>query len=229
MTNDEPQINPVQRLRMTFSKGGAARFISHLDLARTLERALNRAQIPMAYTQGFNRRPRLSLAAALPLGYASEGELADIWLVETLAPEVVRERLTAVMAPGIVILSIAEIEMSAPSLQQTMQFSDYRVRFLDAIDGEALTVAVGDLLAARQLIRDRTRPKDKKKREYDLRPLVLDLRVEAAESGPELVMRLVQSPSQMGKPDEVLSQLNIDPLDTVVTREQIGREDQESG
>ncbi len=228
MTNDEPQLHPVQRLRLTFTKSGAARFISHLDLARTLERALNRAQIPMAYTQGFNRRPRLSLAAALPLGYISEGELADIWLVEAMDPTAVQERLMATMAPGIDVLTIAEVEISAPSLQQTMQFSDYRVRFLDPVEGEQLAAAVENLLAATELIRDRTRPKDKKKREYDLRPLVIDLRVESGGESPELAMRLVQSPSQMGKPDEVLRQLEIDPLDTVVTRVLIGRENPES-
>lgn len=228
MTNDETQLNPVQRLRLTFTKDGAARFISHLDLARTLERALNRAQIPMAYTQGFNRRPRLSLAAALPLGYTSAGELADIWLVETMDPSVVRERLMATMAPGIDVTGIEEIEMSAPSLQQTMQFSEYSVRFLDPVEREPLAAAVEELLSAPELIRDRTRPKDKKKREYDLRPLVLDLRVQPGEDGPQLAMRLVQSPSQMGKPDEVLRQLGFDPLDTVVTRQRIGREDPES-
>ena len=76
----------VQRMRMTFTKEGTARYISHLDLARAVERALNRAGLPIAYTQGFNRRPRLSLAAALPLGYTSQAEIADVWLTEPVDP-----------------------------------------------------------------------------------------------------------------------------------------------
>jgi radical SAM-linked protein len=74
----------MQRVRITFTKEGATRYISHLDLARAVERALNRAGLPVAYSQGFNRRPRLSLAAALPLGYTSEAEMADVWLTETV-------------------------------------------------------------------------------------------------------------------------------------------------
>ena len=92
------EANYVQRLRMTFSKGGAARYTSHLDLARALERALNRAQIPVAYTQGFNRRPRMQMATALPLGYTSEYELADILLLEAMEPEAARVQLMARMA-----------------------------------------------------------------------------------------------------------------------------------
>ena len=58
VTEESQPPRPAQRLRLTFSKDGPARFISHLDLARALERALNRAALPVAYTQGFNRRPR---------------------------------------------------------------------------------------------------------------------------------------------------------------------------
>jgi radical SAM-linked protein len=75
------KANYVQRLRLVFAKDGPARFIGHLDLARTLERMLNRAQIPLAYTQGYNPRPRMQLATALPLGFTSECEIADIWLL----------------------------------------------------------------------------------------------------------------------------------------------------
>ena len=78
------QPNYVQRLRLTFRKEGPARYISHLDLARTLERALNRAKVPVAYSQGFNTRPKMSMASALPRGYTSSHELADVWLTETM-------------------------------------------------------------------------------------------------------------------------------------------------
>ena len=86
--SENQPVAAVQRMRMTFTKEGTARYISHLDLARAVERALNRAGLPIAYTQGFNRRPRLSLAAALPLGYTSQAEIADVVLalLEPKAP-----------------------------------------------------------------------------------------------------------------------------------------------
>jgi radical SAM-linked protein len=68
------------RLRITFAKTEAMRFTGHLDLHRTWERCFRRARLPLAYTQGFNPHPRLNLAAALPLGFTSQGEMIDAWL-----------------------------------------------------------------------------------------------------------------------------------------------------
>jgi radical SAM-linked protein len=99
----------VQRLRLTFSKVGPTRFIGHLDLARTLERVLNRANIPVTYTQGFNRRPRMQMAAALPLGFTSECEMVDILLDEQMEPTAVQQQLLAKMAPGIILHKVEEV------------------------------------------------------------------------------------------------------------------------
>ena len=106
----------VQRLRITFRKEGPTRYISHLDLARTWERALNRAQMPMAYTHGFNRRPRMQFAAALPLGVTSAAELVDILLVERMGLEQAQVQIMQRMAPGITVTHIAEIGLREPSL-----------------------------------------------------------------------------------------------------------------
>ena len=170
MTEESQAPRPVQRLRLTFSKDGPARYISHLDLARALERALNRAALPVAYTQGFNRRPRLALAAALPLGYTSAAEVADVWLTEAMAPEVFGARLMARMAPGIVISDVAQVPLVAPSLQQQLAESVYEVGFPDGVDGEGLRRSVAELLAASSLMRERRRPKDSRPQTFDLRP-----------------------------------------------------------
>ncbi len=68
------------RLRVTFSKGGPLVYTSHLDLARAWERALRRAGVGLVYSGGFNPRPKLQLAAALPLGHTAEAEWLDVWL-----------------------------------------------------------------------------------------------------------------------------------------------------
>lgn len=219
MSDEVDGIRSVQRLRLTFSKSGPARYISHLDLARTLERALNRSRIPLAYSQGFNRRPRLSLAAALPLGYTSEAELADIWLTEAADPEEVKERLMSRMAPGIIVTAVEEVALSAPSLQQSMQAAMYRATFMDPVDSGELQASVAALLATETLPRERKRAKDTRAKLYDLRPLIIGLGVESgSEAGPVLTMRLVQTPTQTGRPDEVLASLGFDPLDVRVHR-----------
>ena len=141
-------IVAVQRLRLTFSKFGAARYIGHLDLARTLERALNRSQIPVAYSQGFNRRPRLTMAAPLTLGYTSDAELADIWLTETADPADIWRRLMDRMAPGIEVTMMEDVPLAGPSLQQSLKAAEYRTTFLDPVDKQQLIERVDALLSA---------------------------------------------------------------------------------
>lgn len=216
------QANYVQRLRLTFTKTGPTRYISHLDLARTLERSLNRARIPVAYTQGFNRRPRMSLAAALPLGYTSEYELADIWLAEAMLPEAAREQMMSKMAPGIEVRHVAEVALSEPALQTATTAAGYVATLLDPLDLPVLQARVDSLMSAESVVRKRKKGRDDKPRPYDLRPLILDLVPSQAEDGAiQLHMRLELKPSATGRPDEVLLALDIDPLAARVHRTQI--------
>ena len=209
----------VQRLRLTFGKVGPTRFIGHLDLARTLERALNRAKLPVTYTQGFNRRPRMQMASALPLGFTSECEMVDILLDERVDPTNTKEQLMAKMAPGILLHTIEEVPLDAPLLQNCTIAAVYRVTLLDPVDTTALQQTINDLMAADSHIRQRER--GRKRKPYDLRPLIEELSlVEAAES-PTLHMRLLLQEGKTGRPDEVLYALNLDPTDTRIHRTQI--------
>ncbi len=77
---------PVQRLRMVFTKGEPIRWISHLDVARMWERILRRADIPVAYTRGYNPQMRIQFASALPTGCSGRAELADVWMTRAISP-----------------------------------------------------------------------------------------------------------------------------------------------
>lgn len=220
--SEQVTIKPVQRLRLTFRKGGVVRYIGHLDLARALERAINRARVPVAYTQGFNRRPRISLAAALPLGYTSDAEMVDVWLLEALAPEEMLARLEPKLPAGITVIHVEEVILNSPSLQQLLSESTYEVEFLDPVDGEQLRREVERVVAAATLPRERKKDKQRPT-VYDLRPLILDLQLDDAAAGaPRLRMCLRQTASQFGRPDEVLRELGHDPLDTRINRVAIG-------
>ena len=210
------QANYVQRLRLIFSKSGAARFIGHLDLARSLERALNRAQIPLAYTQGFNPRPRMQMAAALPLGFTSECEIADIWLLERINVAEAKDKIMSRMAPGITVHSVGEIDLSEPALQTLTTEATYVVCFPDGVDTRALQERIETLLAAESIERER------RGKVYDLRPLILDLTVTSgANQVSELILNLTLLPGKSGRPDEVLIALGLDPLDYRIHRTQI--------
>ena len=214
--NGGMNANYVQRLRLTFRKEGATRYIGHLDLALTLERSLNRAQIPIAYTQGFNKRPRMALAAALPLGYLSECELADIYLTEIMEPEAAREQMMQRMAPGIVVWQVEEVDLKAPALQTVTAVTTYTALLLDPVDPVGLQQKIDDLLATDSIMRTR------RNKEYDLRPLIETLSLVATEDGSTLLtMRLTMTPGKTGRPDEVLTVLELDPMAARITRTEI--------
>ena len=210
------QANYVQRLRIRFSKVGPTRYIGHLDLARTLERAFNRARLPIAYTQGFNKRPRMQLATALPLGFTSDCEMVDIWLQEAVDPAAAQVQLVARMAPGILVQEVVEVPISEPPLQTRTLDATYEVTLLQSVDDTELRRRVAALLAAATL------PRERREKEYDLRPLIYELEVmPAADGSPRLEMRLALQPSQTGRPDEVAQALQLDPRTIRVHRTRI--------
>ena len=89
--------------RLLFTKTGRARYISHLDLMRTFQRAFSRAKISIKHTEGFNPHPFVSIALPLSVGFSSQCEILEFGLLEGTSYEEVPERLTAVMPEGIVV------------------------------------------------------------------------------------------------------------------------------
>ena len=102
----QQQPPPVQRLRVRYAKRGRLRFTSHRDFSRAFERALVRAQVPMAYSSGFNPHPRISYAGAAPTGSASEAEYLEIGLAVEIDPDDVRARLDEALPPGLDVLEV---------------------------------------------------------------------------------------------------------------------------
>jgi len=197
----------TQRLRLTFSKDEAVKYISHLDLARTLERAFRRAGLPLVYSQGFSPRPKFALGAALPVGITGRAEVMEIWLSPPLPPLVVAQRLAVQMPPDMAIQAIRSVALGAPALQAAMRWAEYRVTF-DVIPQD-LDERVRGFLAAEHL--PRVRLYKGRERAYDLRPLVDELRV-VADDGPALFMRLANSSAATGRVDEVLAELGLSDM-----------------
>jgi radical SAM-linked protein len=215
------KANYKQRLRLRFGKNGPARYIGHLDLARTMERSMNRAGVPVAYTQGFNRRPRLSFAAPLPLGYTSEYELAEIWLKEEMEAQGVLDQMMKKMAPGIQLITVTEVPLGGPSLQSITLSADYEVAPFDKQDPEDLSSRIDRLLAEQRLVRERKSGKGEVK-EYDLRPLIIDLAA-TVELDDQLILKMTLSlmSGKTGRADEVLNALELDPLAAHIHRTMI--------
>ena len=201
------------RIRATFAKTEPMRFTSHLDLFRAWERTLRRASMPILFSQGYNPRPRMQLAAALPLGFTSSCEVIDIWL-EDDAPQVsdMKSVLIQVQPPGIKIQDVIEIDPQDPPLQKRVRSAEYMVTLLDRMS--QLSDRVANLLHKDTLQRERRGKK------YDLRPLIEDLYEfkQGEEEYQYLFMRLIAQEGKTGRPEEVLLALEIPPENTRVHR-----------
>jgi radical SAM-linked protein len=96
-------VNQIQyrKIRIYFEKVGDARFLSHLDVMRTMERALRRAELPVRFTEGMHPKVRMSFPTALPLGMASGVEVMEVQLPPELTVREVRDRLAAELPEGL--------------------------------------------------------------------------------------------------------------------------------
>src|ERR1700761_1895264 len=161
-----------QRIRLRYAKRGRLRFTSHRDFARALERALRRAEVPMAYSSGFSPHPRISYLGAAPTGVASEAEYVEIALARPVDPEWVRRELDAVLPPGLDVLEA--IEAQSTGFADRLQASRWRIE-LPAVDTGELSAAVSAFLATEQCLVQRL-TKDGR-REIDARAAVLAITV----------------------------------------------------
>lgn len=208
-----------QRLRVSYAKGAAIKYISHLDLARAWERLFRRARLPLVYSQGFSPHPRFALGAALPVGVIGSAEVMDIWLTTPLPPEEVAARLAEQSPPGLKINRVWEVDLGLPSLQAAMCWADYRVTLDPERTPNDLPHRVAELLDAASAPRERLHKG--KLRAYDLRPLIASLelgRVSPEIRPYELTMRLATSSEATARVDETLAALGLQEATVTVER-----------
>ncbi|MBN8657426.1 MAG: DUF2344 domain-containing protein [Anaerolineae bacterium] len=201
------------RVRITFTKQGALRYIGHLDLHRVWERALRRAALPLSYSQGFHPQPKISLAAALPLGFSSRSEVLDVRLNEEIPTEDISERLKDNLPPDIKVLDVQTVDERLPAMQTLVLSAAYDVHLTEPIDGSELKRRVEALMNTESLIRER------RGKTYDLRPLIELLSIITQADGKAwLKITLAAREGATGRPEEVLAALEIEPETARVER-----------
>jgi len=190
------------RLRIKFSRGEQLKFLSHLDLMRLWERALRRAGINPAYSEGFSPHPRISLAAPLAVGVTSQAELMDIFLEQRISADDFMEKIGPQLPEGISIIEIVTVSSQAPSLQSRLRFAEYVVAVEAAGPVEDMQGRIKEMLAKEQFPWHHSR--DTGERYYDLRPLIEDLwLVENGEDKGKIGMKLRCDASGSGRPEQV--------------------------
>jgi radical SAM-linked protein len=203
------------RVRLTFSKNGAMRYVGHLDLFRSWERTFRRSGLPIAYSQGFHPQPRMNLACALPLGFTSQCELLDAWLEQELPPQHIQELLSQAVPPGLLVKEIERIDLSAPSLQSQVVSAIYAITLLDSVPD--IAARLSRVTSAEQL------PRLRRNKPYDLRPLMENLSLDLnKESGKQILqVQLAAREAATGRPEELLDELGIEFSSTHVHREKL--------
>ena len=192
----------MQRLRIRFSRGEEIKFISHLDIMRLWQRALQRAEIPPAYTEGFSPHPRISLAAPLPVGVTSQAELMDVFFIKWVSPHFFTTAVSQQLPTGIKILQVHSVALTIPSLQSQVSYAEYEVEIETEKDKPGIESALTSLLAAKELPWHHER--DTGTRNYDLRALIDDLWLIDWHSGYGTIgMRLRCDSSGSGRPEQV--------------------------
>ncbi len=190
------------RVRITFSKTGPLKYVGHLDLHTIWERAARRAGLPLAYSQGFHPQPKINLASALPLGFSSRCEVADLRLTEDVDLAALPARLQTAMPSGIGILKVEGVDEGAPALQTQVVSAEYEVTLTEAIGASEMKRRAAELLASLSV------PRQRRGRAYDLRPLLEELDIV---SEHKIFMRLSAREGATGRPEEVLDVLGIAP------------------
>jgi radical SAM-linked protein len=209
--NSNPSAAPVCKVRLRYAKRGKLRFTSHRDVARAFERALRRAGLPIAYSQGYSPHPKVSWVGAAPTGAASEAEYVEIQLVDHVDPEVVCANLDAALPDGLAVL---EGVLAGPGgLAERIEASRWRIE-VPGWHGEQLRRATQALLDVPELLVERV-TKDGR-RSLDARAAIVSLAVEnfpALAPMPDpltmcgILTAVIRQVNPAVRPDDVLSAL----------------------
>ena len=207
---------PLQRLRLTYSKTGDARYIGHLDLARFWERVFRRVDLPLAYSHGFHPQPRIQFASALPVGVTGEQEMLDVWLTQRVEPNAWIEPIARNLPPGFAILDLKDVDMKLPAMQASLRQAVYRVCWPD-INQDELAARVKELLARNEIPRPRFK---KPHKTYDLRPRILA--IDLLPDTPGCVRMTLQAGSQNNaRVSEVIDAMGLADTPHHITRERL--------
>ena len=193
------------KVRLEFAKFGRMRYLPHLSLIRTFQRAFRRAGIPLAYSQGFHPHPRMQAGPPLPMGYGGENEYLDVEIEALMSPLEIVQGLSSRLPDGLEVKRAVAIAGKVPSLFDVINLQKYRVTLLKERlpEKDPGNWIIGCILNAEELAMTRTR-KGKTKR-LDLRPFVAGVElIGEDEKEIELMITLRRDKGSSARPGDVL-------------------------
>ena len=199
----------VQRLRFRYRLSSASVGTGHRDLVLAWEAAVKAAGLALSYSEGKRPAAQISLAAPLPQGATSDAEIVDITLECRVVPQTALQLVAPHLPDGVEAISVREVGVNSPSVQSSLRWSEWDVVVpAQDVTERAVREAIDKLLAATTWPAEYKR--EKKTREYDLRPLVLDIRLSGRiEDSYVLCMRLRAEQDSTARADQVLLALGL--------------------
>ena len=187
------------KVRVKFAKTGAMKFIGHLDIMRFFQKAIRRAELPVAFSEGFSPHMIMSFAAPLGVGITSAGEYFDMELTQELPSRELKERLNRQMVEGMEVLSVRRIpEGKASKAMSLVAAADYLVSFREGMELTGWREKIAEFDGQDSIVIMRTTKRSEK--ETDIRPWILQLEAR----GEGIFMRVSQGSVHNLKPELVL-------------------------
>ena len=202
--------------RLHYRRGEEVRFIGHLDMVRAFERAFRRAHLPLAYSQGFNPRPKVSYGPALPVGMTSEAEYLDVTFQTRPAGDLV-VAVNRFLPPGVKVLEARRLAGKTRALTALIDRIEYEVEFDEPRDVRDLRQRILAFLARREIIVQRKRmdpKKGEKISEVNIRSFVESIETIPKGRGLRVLTRVVEG--RTARMDEVLQELLEEPREQVL-------------
>ena len=169
----------AMKLRLKFSKEGRIKFVGHLDLLRLFQRVIKSAQIPMAYSQGFNPHPLLYFAQALSVGITSEGEYLDIHLEEDVDPAWVKNQMNSILAEGLKIQKVSILKEESKTCMALIDASSYSIYINKDSSNEGILELSQAFYGQEEILV--TRKTKKKERVINIKEFIYDFQIEENE------------------------------------------------
>jgi len=158
-------------VRMKFAKAGLIKYITHHDLFRIFQRSINMLNLPIKYSQGFNRRPKISFGFPIPMSYAAFEEYVDMIFLRSISD--IKSQFNKVLPEGLKIIFQEQIERKTPSIMIDTKEIIYKIKFYSDIDTDKIKNKYFDLRKNDNL---KIKRKNKKKvKEINLREFIKDL------------------------------------------------------
>ena len=192
--------------RVKFGETEAGRFLSHLDMLRAWQRAISRSALPLSYSQGFNKHPKLSFSGALPVGLTSESEYVDIEFDYAINLAEISVRLKENLPPALKIYDLKELTKADPAIMSLVERAGYqaKLQYQDAIDDELAQSVRNNILALDILEVSRRKKNSRTEKKVDIRPWIYDLNANVEEN--TLILDFVVQNGNDGnvKPQEII-------------------------